>query len=193
MSKGGSSSSKKKSSSTPASVGTGVEPRYPVGVTVDPLPVNQSQVLASQLAGGYGGGGGPGAFQAALEGMYRPTQYTQLSEPITQTARALGLEWSAPGTFKAGKGGFNPNKFDIPGLTTNSSFIDALLQNKVNGAGGITPATGNAKIDKMLAKMLASGVVGSPGGTMYTPNDPQVNGGQPVPIPMQYQNWMLPK
>ena len=141
MSKGGSSSGgsskAKKTSNTITTVGTGAEPRYPVGISVDPLPVNQNEVLANQLAAGYSAGGGAGNFQAALEGMYRPTQYTQLYEPLTQTARSLGLTWTGPGTYAVAdkKKGFNPNKFDIPMDPTYSSFINALLANKLNQGG----------------------------------------------------------
>lgn len=130
-------------------------PGMPRGITTPAYIDGMQQSLMAALSKGFGGA--PGSYASPL---FQPQTYTQLSEPLSITMRAMGTEMKGPGVVgpinEAGKKvkktkpgetpiqrGFNPMGYNQWGQSSGSPFLDYAfgLQSRegIPGQGG-TPA-----------------------------------------------------
>jgi len=113
----------------------------------------QQQAIAQQMAQGYGQPAQ--SYMDQMNQIYRPVGVTAMSEPLTQTMRAWGLQSTGkPGGVEAMDGGFNPQGYQQWGMGTGSPWLDAMFGlnagQGVPGQGGtVAPdPTGKKKKNK---------------------------------------------
>lgn len=100
-------------------------PNMPRAVQVPAFVDGLQNGLTSALSRGFGGA--PASYQSPL---FQPQTYTQMSEPLSVTMRAFGLEPTGPGMVgrmrdkKDKKVDFNPQGFQQWGQTTGSPYLD---------------------------------------------------------------------
>lgn len=98
----------------------------PTTQTFQPMMPGFQNMLASQLAAGYGSGGGSAPdFASMLSGMYSPQSLVSFNEPISSTAAAYDAKKFAP-------------------ISTGNKTIDALLM----GGGKVTKSKDDDKEER---------------------------------------------
>lgn len=107
--------------------------RMPQQVQFQPFLPGQQSAIANQLSAGFGAPAQD--YMAQMNAIYRPVNLTAMSEPLTGTMRAWGLQPSGqPGVAEEMKDGFNPQNYQQWNQSTGSPWLDAMF--------GLNPAIG---------------------------------------------------
>lgn len=140
--------------------------RMPQQAQFQPFMPGQQNAIAQQLSQGYGAPAQD--YMAQMNQIYRPMNLTQMSEPLTTSMRAWGLQHSGqPGVAKEMQDGFNPQGYQQWGQSTGSPWLDAMFG--LNAAAGV-PGQGGAVDPKKKKKNV-------PGTAPLNPGYPSVWGG----------------
>jgi hypothetical protein len=100
----------------------------PLDLQYSPFMPGQREALAAQLAAAYGGGV-ESMFDAVGKGHEGPVRALNMSEPLSQTMAAWGLEFDGtPGGARVIPGKtFNPSGFQQWGTATGQPYIDTMF------------------------------------------------------------------
>ena len=100
----------------------------PVALQFSPYMPGQREAIAEQLARAYGSGV-QGMFNAVGAGNTPPIRALKLSEPISNTMEAFGLEFDGtPGGARVMPGKtFNPAGYQQWGVATGQPYLDAMF------------------------------------------------------------------
>ena len=112
----------------------------PQQITMPAFMPGQQQAIAQQLSQGYGQP--QQSYMDAMNSYYAPVNMTRMTEPLTQSMRAWGLQTNGqPGGVEAMEGGFNPGGFQQYGMGTGSPWLDQMFGLQAGMSAPNTPAT----------------------------------------------------